>query len=37
MKKLFAILFTALAVTVALSVCDSKKSTPSDGHPAHTH
>ena len=37
MKKLLTILLTALAVTVALSACDSKKSTPSDGHPAHTH
>lgn len=35
--KTLAILLAALAITLALPACDSKKSDPGDGHTDHTH
>ena len=35
--KALLILLTALAITLTLPACDSKKSDPGDGHTDHTH
>ena len=35
--KTIAILLTALAISLTLPACDSKKSGPGDGHTDHTH
>ena len=35
--KALVIFLTAIAVTLALPACDSKKSGSGDGHTGHTH